>query len=705
MLNHHPQIWLLLAQVLGASGAPLTPSPAPGPAPGPDFAPAGGLGTVDGPYNVIEFLLDDVGMELFELYDAENAWPAGFPYPSTPNIDAVAQSGIAFRNYWAHPVCSPDRAAALTGRYPIISPAHPYGTGIGETVNLNEPMPLTPAMMAMPLAHKAEGSEYLHLQVGKWHLGNGQDDPMSPIEDGGMNEYRGCLTNPNSHQSNVGNSFGGDYSQYTHTVANAQGATQVTGQGPWMGTAEVQDSIAMIPGTNKPFILRHWFHYSHSPWRDPVPDGELGPTATMTGDTQFPYADTILTYRPADNPLDPSNDTNTYHFVHRRVKAGLEAADKAIGEVLSALTPVQRRQTIVIIRSDNGTEKNSLDPTPSIAPPTSPLEPPPSYDPTHAKGTVYQQGINVPLIIGAAPGVSQPAWIAPALRGQKVDALCSTVDIWATMAEITLPNWERYQTDGVSLLPILDGSAEQVRDYAFSFHFGPVGACWDSTTVGRAAVRNKKGFKLVHKQNITDELYDLRVDPLEQHNLLPATTAEAHAAYMALKSQLEQIVSPVSAETSFCFGDRSGASCPCKNYNDSSLYCGQAGCANSAFASGSLLSSMGQASVTEDELALRVFGCTPGSIGVFLQFNLLGNGSEGAPFGDGLSCVGGSVVRLETVPVNAQGNCTTTVRLAHTGSITAGMFGRYQFSYRDDAHGTCTSEMNWSNAIGVQWNP
>ena len=695
MLNHHPKTWLLLLPLLCPSSSAFVPAAT---------SPTD-LEILEGKYNVIEFLLDDVGMELFEIYDDENAWPAGFPYPSTPNIDAVAQSGITFRNYWAHPVCSPDRAAALTGRYPIISPAHPHGTGIGEIVHLDEEFPLTSAMSALPLAHKAENTNYIHLQVGKWHLGNGQDDPMSPIEDGGVTEYRGCLTNPNNHQSNLGNSFGGDYMHYTHTVADSQGATQVTGTGPWLGSVETADAINMLPGPHKPFVLRHWFHYSHSPWRDPVPDGELGPTATMTGNAQFPYANTTLTYRPADNPLDPDTDTNTYHFVHRRVKAGLEAADKAIGDVMSALTVEQRKKTVIIIRSDNGTEKSSLDPTPSIAPPTSPLEPPPSYNPAHGKGTVYQQGINVPLIIGAVPGVNNPDWISRDLLGQKVDAICSTVDVWATMAELTLPNWERYQTDGVSLVPIMTRSASQVRDFVFSFHFAPLGACWDSTTIGRAAVRNKKGYKLVHKQNLVDELYDLRVDPLETNNLLPANTAEAHETYILLRSKLEEIVGASPAESSFCFGDGTGVKCPCNNGNDGTLYCGRSGCANSVFSSGALLSTAGTASVSEDSLALRAYGCTPGSAAIHMQFNFLPNGSAGTPFGDGISCVGGTPRQLEVAPINAYGNSSTTVRLGVTGGITAGTFARYQVSYRDYTHGSCTSELNWTNAVGIHWLP
>jgi len=658
----------------------------------------------DQTYNVIEFLLDDIGIELLELYDDENQWPAGFSYPATPNIDAIAQDGVTFRNYWAHPVCSPDRAAALTGRHALISPRHPYGTGIGETVNLDSPGRLTSQMQALPLAHAAEGSDYVHLHVGKWHLGRGQDDMLNPFQEGGVTEYRGCLTNPNSHASHTGPSYEGNYARYTQTVSNELGTLQAIGESTWLGSHEVGDSLELLPTDDTPFILRHWFHYSHSPWRDPVPDEELALGATMRGSQQFPLAETVLTYTPASNPADPDKDPNTYHFVLRRVKAGLEAADKAIGDVLAGLTPAQRRKTMIIIRSDNGTDGLNLDPSPSNATPTSPSEPPPSYNPSHCKGTMYQQGINVPLIIGPVPGTPAPAWIKPSLRGTKVDAICSTVDIWATMAEATLPHWRIYQTDGESLMSVLSGEQDQIHPYVFSFHFAPIGSCWREAVGGEAVVRDQAGFKLLRRHNSAEELYDLSVDPLEANNLLPPQTPEQIAAYASLRAALDNLLSPQTSST-FCFGSGVFADCPCGNNNDGSLYCGRAGCANSYSSAGTALVALGEASVSQDHLYLRTFGAPPRAFGVFLQFDSLLNGGFGLPFSDGLSCVGGMAFRLETARANDQGYASTTRPVSLAGNVHPGDLKRYQFWYRDSVHGQCTSRMNWSNGAAVQWTP
>src|SRR5262245_39221617 len=62
--------------------------------------------------NIVIFLTDDQGIGDVGCYGAKDL--------KTPNIDALAASGVRFTNWYsAAPVCSPSRAAILTGRYPI----------------------------------------------------------------------------------------------------------------------------------------------------------------------------------------------------------------------------------------------------------------------------------------------------------------------------------------------------------------------------------------------------------------------------------------------------------------------------------------------------------------------------------------------------------------------------------------------------------
>ena len=71
--------------------------------------------------NALLIILDDYGADSSPLYNT-NAGPS---FPPTPNITALAQSGVVFQKAYAPPVCSPTRARLLTGRYS-------FRTGFGE---------------------------------------------------------------------------------------------------------------------------------------------------------------------------------------------------------------------------------------------------------------------------------------------------------------------------------------------------------------------------------------------------------------------------------------------------------------------------------------------------------------------------------------------------------------------------------------------
>ena len=82
----------------------------------------------------------------------------------TPNIDKLADEGVKLESYYGLPVCTPARAALLTGRYPmryglqtnVIFPGHNYGLPMDEVT----------------LAEALKGVGYETAIVGKWHLGH-----------------------------------------------------------------------------------------------------------------------------------------------------------------------------------------------------------------------------------------------------------------------------------------------------------------------------------------------------------------------------------------------------------------------------------------------------------------------------------------------------------------------------------------------------
>jgi arylsulfatase A-like enzyme len=143
--------------------------------------------------NIVIFLLDDLGTT-----------DVGFAGGDikTPNIDKLAASGVKLGAFYVQPVCSPTRAALLTGRYPmrhglqvgVVRPWAQYGLPLEERT----------------LAQALKGAGYFTAIVGKWHLGhfqpaylptargfdhqyghyNGALDYFTHIRDGGFDWHR-----------------------------------------------------------------------------------------------------------------------------------------------------------------------------------------------------------------------------------------------------------------------------------------------------------------------------------------------------------------------------------------------------------------------------------------------------------------------------------------------------------------------------------
>jgi len=153
----------------------------------------------------------------------------------------------------------------------------------------------------------------------------------------------------------------------------------------------------------------------------------------------------------------------------------------------------------------------------------------------------------------------------------------------------------------------------------------------------------------------------------------------------------------------YCFGDSfSGPLCPCGNYGS----LGE-GCANSTGA-GARLRAVGSTNMSFDNLVLESSGL-PGGAGIFFQGNntvWLGSpGTQaGLPFGDGLRCVGGGIVRLE-VRYSDGGLSRTTTSIASKGKVSPGEMKHYQYFYRDLSGSPCGSLFNLSNAYQVRWTP
>jgi len=148
---------------------------------------------------------------------------------------------------------------------------------------------------------------------------------------------------------------------------------------------------------------------------------------------------------------------------------------------------------------------------------------------------------------------------------------------------------------------------------------------------------------------------------------------------------------------SYCFGDGSGTGCPCSNSGGAGR-----GCANSS-GPGAILSAIGSASVAADDLVLRGSHMTPNQPGLYFQGNNASGGGSGNPFGDGLRCAGGGVIRLQVRFSDANGSSLTTLGIAAKGGCTAGQLKRYQAWYRDPSGSPCGTQFNLTNGYEITW--
>ncbi|MBL8860878.1 MAG: hypothetical protein JNK02_02610 [Planctomycetes bacterium] len=153
----------------------------------------------------------------------------------------------------------------------------------------------------------------------------------------------------------------------------------------------------------------------------------------------------------------------------------------------------------------------------------------------------------------------------------------------------------------------------------------------------------------------------------------------------------------------FCFGDGSGAACPCAN--TSAVGAGE-GCRNS-LGSGARLARSGLPSVSNDTFMLHGSGM-PNSSVLYFQGTSAAGGGAGTIFGDGLRCAAGSVVRLGTT-TNLDGASSHpgpgSLPVSVAGLVTAGATHVYQVWYRNAAAFCTASTFNLSNGIAATWVP
>ncbi|XP_044255571.1 arylsulfatase J isoform X1 [Tribolium madens] len=257
--------------------------------------------------NVIFIIADDLGWNDVGFH--------GSGQIPTPNIDALAYSGLILQNYYVTPICTPSRSALMTGKYPI-------HTGMQHTVLFGaEPRGLPLTEKILPEYLKELG--YTNRLVGKWHLGSYTKE-YTPLYRG-FDSHLGYWT---GHQ---------DY--YDHTAVENPGwgfdmrrnmdlAYDLHGQ--YSTDVFTQEAVKIIENhntTNPLFLyLAHVAVHSANPY-NPLP----APDETVEKFSNIP------------------------DYKRQRFAAMLSKLDDSVGAVIESLSKKgMLKNSIIIFSTDNG---------------------------------------------------------------------------------------------------------------------------------------------------------------------------------------------------------------------------------------------------------------------------------------------------------------------------------------------------------------
>lgn len=251
--------------------------------------------TAPTPPNLVIIMADDQGWGDLSVHGNRDL--------NTPNIDALAETGASFENFYVSPVCSPTRAALLTGRYHFRTGV--YGTSAGgERLNLDE----------QTLGEVFEDAGYQTALYGKWH--SGMQYPYHPNARGFQDFYGFCS---------------GHWGNYFDPELEANGQW-VEGEG-YITNDLTQHALDFIEANQqKPFMLYLSLNTPHSPMQ--VPDFYWDAFKDKTLVHQQSIRDSLHT---------------------RAALAMVANIDDNVGRINSQLKKLELEEnTIIIYLSDNG---------------------------------------------------------------------------------------------------------------------------------------------------------------------------------------------------------------------------------------------------------------------------------------------------------------------------------------------------------------
>ena len=302
-------------------------------------------------------------------------------------------------------------------------------------------------------------SGYSHAVIGKWHLSKDASHPTQM----GVGYYAGLLS--------------GGVQSYTNWNFTENGQTTTSSE--YTTTKFTDLAIDWIDDQEeKPWFLWLAYNAPHTPFH--LPPSNLH-TQSLASD-------------------QASIDANPQPYY----MAMLEAMDTEVGRLLNSMTQEEKDNTVIIFIGDNGTPNQVVQ----------------EYASQRAKGSVYQGGVNVPMIV-SGKDVNR--------FNESEDALLNTTDLFATIANIAGTGTTEIN-DSKNFSELFTDSNPSFREYSYT-EIGETNGTINYT------IRNLT-HKYIQFSNGTEALYDLSTNPLENPDLLNANQLPLSSTDATIKDEL-----------------------------------------------------------------------------------------------------------------------------------------------------------------------
>jgi arylsulfatase A-like enzyme len=412
--------------------------------------------------NVIIFLVDDLGWADISL--------RGAPI-DTPSIDSLFEEGVTLDRFYATPICSPTRAALMTGRDPM---------RLGMSYSVVMPWMnngVHPDEHFMPESFKTAG--YQTAMVGKWHLGHSQE--IFHPNARGFDDFYGHMHTEVGYFPPFANQGGVDFQRNGTTISDKGYETFLLADEAtrWI---EARDK-------EKPFFLYMPFLAPHTPLE--APDdlvkkyADLEDKRELTRSLSIDRTRTLNGFSPSARPM---------------YAAVVDGLDQAIGQVLDTLSAEGiEEETIILFSSDNGGAAYAGGGADNF-----PLR--------GGKGDTYEGGIRV---------IAAMKWKGKIEAGSKFSSIMTVMDVFPTLAsaaEVPMLNtkeiWGRDMWPGMRDSDEIKLSknvyfASETPNYG-EFHTTVFNDKWKLVQVITSSLL---------EINVNNQLFDINIDPNEYKNL------------------------------------------------------------------------------------------------------------------------------------------------------------------------------------------